>query len=355
MSKQESRDRCVSTRLCPDASSTRVLFIDDEIEWDCALVRLLRKEGFVVECAETGMEGLRRAQSNPPHAIVLDLHLPDILGMTVLSELRKSSLNVPVVIVTGWYIDDGHEQLARAVGADFLRRPLDASHLAAILRRAIASGRAPQRSAFCQPRFNSNIRTEPRVPIGEDSALNLHNRIVTGDQRASEDLAAYLLPKLKSGLRKTFAATDSESLHDAVVEAFLDYLRRPWRYNPERGRLESFLLRASRCNLINRLDSDRRRVDREIETARHSHRATAPEVDAVARAELRRLLEQATTSFTTMERRVLRLWMSGERRTSVFANATGISDASAREQRAQVKQVKDRIVQRLRRWRSRSN
>lgn len=58
----------------------------------------------------------------------------------------------------------------------------------------------------------------------------------------------------------------------------------------------------------------------------------------------------ATADFTDVDRRILQLQLAGERRTSAYAEACGISHLPLAEQRAGVKLRKDRILQRLRRW-----
>lgn len=102
------------------------------------LVRWLTLDGFAVELAASGATGLTLARSRSYDAIVLDLRLPDIAGLTVLEELHSHGITAPVVAVTGYYLDVDTAVTAMKRGAaDFKLKPLDAAELAAALRSAI--------------------------------------------------------------------------------------------------------------------------------------------------------------------------------------------------------------------------
>ena len=77
----------------------RILIIDDDAEL-CALVgRFLDREGFAVERAADGNEGIRRALSGSYGLIMLDVMMPDLSGFDVLRRLRASS-RTPVLMLT---------------------------------------------------------------------------------------------------------------------------------------------------------------------------------------------------------------------------------------------------------------
>jgi len=124
-----------------------VLLIDDAVRAGDPLVRLLTLDGFAVELAGSGATGLTLARSRSYDAIVLDLHLPDVPGLTVLEELRRVRITVPVIAVTGYYLGVDYAVTAMKRGAtDFKLKPLDAEELAAAVRAAMLdTGRKPQR------------------------------------------------------------------------------------------------------------------------------------------------------------------------------------------------------------------
>ena len=128
----------------PTDRATRVLVVDDEIDGRNALVQLLSLSGFVINCLQSGAAALLEPSLSTYDVIVLDLHLPDILGLTLLSEWRRRGVTAPVIVMTGWYGEAGHEHAARSLGAAaFMRKPLDATNLQAEIASAI-SGKTPR-------------------------------------------------------------------------------------------------------------------------------------------------------------------------------------------------------------------
>jgi CheY-like chemotaxis protein len=92
--------------------------------------------GFDVDIAEDGISALRRIEEQRPHLIVLDLHLPRIDGLTVLSELRANTdtWNIPVVVVTGT-----DYQYAVAQASAILRKPCEPEKLISVIQRHLDS------------------------------------------------------------------------------------------------------------------------------------------------------------------------------------------------------------------------
>ena len=94
-----------------------VLLIDDAVRAGDPLVRWLTLDGFAVELAASGAAGLALARSRLYDAIVLDLCLPDIPGLTVLEELRSHGMMAPVIAVTGYYLEVAYAVSAMKGGA----------------------------------------------------------------------------------------------------------------------------------------------------------------------------------------------------------------------------------------------
>jgi len=80
----------------------RILVVDDEPDF-CAIVQgNLEKEGFEVEVAYDGVEGLEKVKTNPPDAIVLDVMMPEKDGYAVCRELKNDPKyrDIPVLMLT---------------------------------------------------------------------------------------------------------------------------------------------------------------------------------------------------------------------------------------------------------------
>jgi two-component system OmpR family response regulator len=121
----------------------RILVVEDEPRLLQSLAKALREEGYAVDPAETGDDGLYMAESYDYDAIVLDIMLPGLDGWEVLRRLRKQK-QTPVLMLTA---RDAPRDRVRGLdtGADdYLVKPFDLSELLARLRALIrrAAGQA---------------------------------------------------------------------------------------------------------------------------------------------------------------------------------------------------------------------
>ncbi len=80
----------------------RILVVDDEPDFAGIVQQNLEKEGFEVEVAYDGDEGLEKVKANPPDAIVLDVMMPGKDGYQVCSELKADHRydNIPIILLT---------------------------------------------------------------------------------------------------------------------------------------------------------------------------------------------------------------------------------------------------------------
>jgi DNA-binding response OmpR family regulator len=124
----------------------RVLLVEDETALAEPLAAGLRADGYTVDVAADGLEGLTRAQTTGYDAIVLDIMLPKMSGYEVVRRLRAQRVWTPVVMLTA---KDGEYDEADALdlGADdYLTKPFSYVVLLAHLRAVIRRG-APERPA----------------------------------------------------------------------------------------------------------------------------------------------------------------------------------------------------------------
>ena len=122
----------------------RVLVVDDEPRLVDALSRGLRAEGFAVDVARTGPQGLTMATENDYDAVVLDLMLPGLSGYRVVQALRAEDNWVPVLLLSAK--DGEHDQAdGLDLGADdYLVKPFSYVVLLARLRALLRRGARPR-------------------------------------------------------------------------------------------------------------------------------------------------------------------------------------------------------------------
>ena len=112
----------------------RILLVEDEVRLSQALVEIFQKNRYGVDAVYTGPEGLEYAQSGIYDAIVLDIMLPGMDGITILKTLRDEKNQVPVLLLTA-KDDIGDKVKGLDCGADdYMTKPFSTDELLARVR-----------------------------------------------------------------------------------------------------------------------------------------------------------------------------------------------------------------------------
>lgn len=135
----------------PDASTTattaqqvpkgRILVIDDEIDIRESLETLLDLEGYVVDLAASGTEGLRKLEKTLFDIVLLDLMMPDKSGMDVLREFRQRDRDTPVILMTAYGSVEVAVNAIKAGANDYFSKPWDNDKLLIEIGNMISKGR----------------------------------------------------------------------------------------------------------------------------------------------------------------------------------------------------------------------
>ncbi len=126
------------------ASLGNILIVDDEMAIRESLQTILEMEGYNVETAERGEEGLARLGASAIDLVLLDFALPDRNGLEVLEEIRERAPNLPVIMITAYGTVENAVRAIRGGATNFIQKPWDNEKLLADVRSCIARGRAEE-------------------------------------------------------------------------------------------------------------------------------------------------------------------------------------------------------------------
>jgi DNA-binding response OmpR family regulator len=200
--------------------AVRVLVVEDERRLAAAVRRGLSAEGFVVDIAADGEDGLHLAREGGYDAVVLDLMLPKMSGYRVCQQLRAEENWVPILILSA---KDGEYDQADGLdlGADdYLTKPFSYVVLAARLRALLRRGAVPRPAELTAGDLSLDPATR-RVRRGETEI------VLTAREFA---LLEYLIRRAGQVVSKAqllehvWDAYDTVDLN--VVEVYAGYLRR---------------------------------------------------------------------------------------------------------------------------------
>lgn len=115
----------------------RILVIDDELGIREGCRRTLGPEGYTVETASTGHEGLHRVKEEPFDLVLLDVVMPDVRGIELLGPIHEQDPEIVCVIVTGYATVELAIQAIKAGAYDFLSKPFSSDLLLLAVRQGL--------------------------------------------------------------------------------------------------------------------------------------------------------------------------------------------------------------------------
>jgi len=156
--------------------ANKILVIDDDKDL-CALIKKYgEQEGYVVQSAYTGSQGLLKVKSDNYHLIILDIMLPEINGFNVLSEIRKSD-TAPILMLTAKDAESDKIAGLKMGADDYLTKPFSMNELLAriesLIRRYTLLNNSTSPAKPIIHLLGMTIDAEKRTVHANDTAIDL--------------------------------------------------------------------------------------------------------------------------------------------------------------------------------------
>ncbi len=213
----------------PTAGS--VLIIDDEAAIRESLETLLELEGYGVESAATGEEGLARIGERSFDLVLLDLALPDRHGMDLLAEIRVQDPGLSIIMVTAYGTVENAVRAMQAGAANFVQKPWDNEKLLADVRAAVARHRVEEENVqlkrALKQRYNfENIvgKSEPMLKIFDLVAQVAASRstvLLQGESGTGKELIAKAIHLNSPRRDRPFVPVNTGSMPPDLLESIL--------------------------------------------------------------------------------------------------------------------------------------
>ena len=119
--------------------SPRILLVEDEPGIQLAMKGLLRREGYDLHVAGSGMEALDRLGSGAFDLLLTDLSLPDgVSGLDLARHVKQEALGVPVILITAYGSERIAQEASDAGVLDYVPKPFNNEQVREVVRRALA-------------------------------------------------------------------------------------------------------------------------------------------------------------------------------------------------------------------------
>jgi two-component system nitrogen regulation response regulator NtrX len=208
---------------------SRILVIDDESAIRDSLKMTLEYAGYEFAGAATGQEGLALAERDAPDIVLLDIKMPGMDGMDVLSRLRQMNETTPVVMISGHGTTSTAVEAIKRGAADFLDKPFESTdRLLVTISNALEQGRLRDE--------NRSLKKQAEVRhqmIGDSAGLKQvmaavsraaptnATVLIQGESGVGKELVARTIHRNSNRSRERFVQVNCAAIPEELIESEL--------------------------------------------------------------------------------------------------------------------------------------
>jgi len=206
----------------------RVLIVEDSQPLAMVYSGYLREESYAVSHVADGQGAMARLEDDPPHALLLDLKLPDMDGMEILKFVHRQQVPTSVVVITGHGSVDVAVDAMRYGAFDFLEKPFDAKRLKVTLRNALERRNLTElvdsitedfRRERYQGFIGSSLKMQAVYRIIDSAAQSKATVFITGESGTGKEVCAEAVHRQSPRRQAPFVALNCGAIPRDLMES----------------------------------------------------------------------------------------------------------------------------------------
>jgi DNA-binding NtrC family response regulator len=212
--------------------SKRILVVDDDERMRSFLSSVLREEGYGVEEARNGTEGLAKLPGSDFELVITDLRMPDMSGLALMQEGKKARPDIRWILITAYGSIGSAVEAMKAGASDYLTKPFrDPDELRRVIGRVLREAEAEARISLLSEELGRQFPSVETIFLGEkmeqarklvnDVAPTATTALVTGQSGTGKELIARVIHDLSPRREGPFVAVHCAALAETLLESEL--------------------------------------------------------------------------------------------------------------------------------------
>ncbi len=208
----------------------RILVVDDERNVRTTVALALEREGFEVDCADSGEEAVERAREGAYDLVITDYRLRGISGMEVLDEVKRSAPETEVVMMTAFGTIEGAVAAMRRGAANYLRKPFQSADVVEVARGALEAGApaseldlrsGPGRASAFDGIVGRSRPVRELLELVAKVADTDSTVLITGETGTGKELVGRAIHAASRRSGRVFCAVNSAAFPETLLESEL--------------------------------------------------------------------------------------------------------------------------------------
>jgi len=206
----------------------RILIVDDEAAIREGLQALLEDEDYQADIAESGIHAWEALQVQQYNLVLIDLMMPDMNGLELLDQIKKSQMTTEVIIITGKGTIDTAVDAIKAGAYDYLTKPVASDRLLTIIPKALSHNKLVISHQGLEAKirhlthFEDLIGESPQMleiyQMIEAVADSTANVIITGESGTGKELVARAIHNKSSRVKGPFIGVNCAAFPKDILE-----------------------------------------------------------------------------------------------------------------------------------------
>jgi DNA-binding NtrC family response regulator len=197
-----------------------LLVVDDEPQMLIAINETLRRSGYAITTAGSGMEALRRLKEKYYQLVITDMRMPEVSGIDLLRKVKTVAPQTPVILLTAYGTIQNAVDAMREGAYDYLLKPFSSESLENIVRRALAA--APRKNEKSSHTIiTQDIKFSRTLEQAAQAAISTATVLIEAESGTGKELLARMIHLKSPRNSGPFIAVNCAALPENLLESEL--------------------------------------------------------------------------------------------------------------------------------------
>jgi len=205
-----------------------ILVIDDKDAMRKMMSQTLAEEGYIVDTAANGPEGIEKAKARQFDLVITDMKMPDMDGLEVLSQLKEINTETAVIVMTAYGTIEVAVSAMKKGAFDFLAKPFESEHMLVLVEKAIQSQRIVAENELLREELGQRLgmgeiigKNEKIIEVSnliQKVAVSDTSVLLQGESGTGKELFARAIHNLSPRKNKPFIAINCAAIPRDLLE-----------------------------------------------------------------------------------------------------------------------------------------